>query len=357
MSDEGDNNFKRYLYRGEDGEVIPRYATHITVREDVRVVRTIAFCQHPNIIEVICHDKVEKIDQEAFWFCPRLRRVIMPGVKIVEWRAFCECEALTDVKCGKLEIIREAAFRGCKSLRSINLPSAEIVEGLAFKFCDALTQASFGNKLESFGVKAFNDCRSMERISIPLTDDMITDESIFQGCDNLKHVDLVEGSRHETIAALHLEDWRNDMNEEIDRINRILPTAPGGGYDAARNFWDEGGKARTIRVWIRSVLRKIVHYREEHQRILIEAASTLKFALPTDIVTNNVLSFVELPSYTLEVEDHKGEEEDDNEWRDGQTWRRFCFCWLKCHVRLDRLGQTYAQAQALPYIDESLHHF
>ena len=64
MSDEGegDNNFVRYIYRGVRGEYIPRYATHITVREDIRVVRMSAFLCHQNIIEVICHDKVEKIE-------------------------------------------------------------------------------------------------------------------------------------------------------------------------------------------------------------------------------------------------------------------------------------------------------
>ena len=128
MSDVGDDNFMRYVYRGEEGEIIPRGATHISVREDVRVILAYAFYEHPNIVEVICHDKVEKIEEEAFYRCIYLRRVIMPGVKIVEIEAFFECNALTDVECGKLEIIEEDAFGHCKSLRSIHLPSVRIVE-------------------------------------------------------------------------------------------------------------------------------------------------------------------------------------------------------------------------------------
>ena len=68
MSDEGDNNFNfvRYLYRGDEDEHIPDDVTHITVHEFTTVVRMRAFYKHPNIIEVICHDKVGKIEEKAF---------------------------------------------------------------------------------------------------------------------------------------------------------------------------------------------------------------------------------------------------------------------------------------------------
>ena len=128
MADQGDNNFIRNVYRGEEGEIIPRDATHIFVGEDFTFIRVGAFANHPNIVEVICHDNVEKIEKRAFYGCRSLRRVIMPGVKIVEWYAFLGCEALTDVECDKLEIIGEGAFFRCKSLRTINLLNARIVK-------------------------------------------------------------------------------------------------------------------------------------------------------------------------------------------------------------------------------------
>eukprot|EP00984_Skeletonema_dohrnii_P036697 scaffold37966_cov461-Skeletonema_dohrnii-CCMP3373.AAC.1 len=74
---------------------------------------------------------------------------------------------------------------------------------------------------------AFVNCRSLERITIPLKDGMITHDNLFAGCKKLNHVDLVGGEVHETIAALLMEEWRNEMKEEIDSINQILPTAPG----------------------------------------------------------------------------------------------------------------------------------
>ncbi|KAK1737799.1 leucine-rich repeat domain-containing protein [Skeletonema marinoi] len=302
MAAEGDHII-RFNYTGEDDEV-PHDATHVTA--SVRVIPDHAFQWNRNIIEVICDVNVKGVEESAFVGCPVLRRVIMPGVEVVEEHAFSFCEALTDVECGKLEIIKVSAFKYCESLRSINLPSARIVERSAFNDCFALTDVTFDSKLERIEVRAFDNCPSLERITIPLKDDMIADDNIFPGCDNLKQVDLVEGNLHETIAALQLEQWRNDMNEEIYSINQILPTTPAG------SGWDDevGGKARAIRGWIRSVLGKIVRYKAQHQHVLDEAATSLQLALPQDIVMKNVLPFLELPSYTFEVADHEEEEYD-----------------------------------------------
>ena len=143
MSAVDDNNFMRYIYRGEEGEIIPREATHIFVGKDVTLVRAQAFANHSNIVEVICHENVEKIEEKAFYFCRSLRRVIMSGVKIVQKEAFYGCAALTDVECGKLEVIKESAFFCCRSLEKINLPSARIVSLWAFNH---YTQACFASR-------------------------------------------------------------------------------------------------------------------------------------------------------------------------------------------------------------------
>ncbi len=130
----------------------------------------------------------------------------------------------------------------------------------------------------------------------------------------MKHVDLVEeGALHETIAALHLEDWRNDINEEIDSINFILPNASAGSssYDDV----DVGEKARVIRGWITSVLEKINYYKAEHERILDqEVATTLELFLQAEIVMNNVLPFLALPLHTYEVEEEEEDESDEEEY-------------------------------------------
>ena len=70
------------------------------------------------------------------------------------------------------------------------------------------------------------------------------------------HVDLVKGEQlHETIAALqYLEDWRNDMHEEIDAINQIHHTATAGSWEDG----DAGGEDIALRTWIRSVPSSLI---------------------------------------------------------------------------------------------------
>ncbi len=286
------NNIEWFTYTGQ--EDIPLHATHVFVT--VRVIRARAFEDNPNIVEVICHEDVEQINNEAFAFCQSLRRVFMPGVTIVEYMAFRECQALTDVECGKLQIVGNGAFCDCESLGSINLPSARIVEWDAFYGCTALTDANLSSKLERIKGRALSCC-SLERITIPLKDRLIIHDDTFTGCEKLKRVDLVGGELHKTIAALQLEEWKNDMYEEIDAINQTLPTADAG------EAWNEdvGEKAAAIRDWIRSVLSKISEYKAEHRRLLEEdVAPTLQCALPQDIVRNSVLPFLELPSNSFE---------------------------------------------------------
>ena len=292
----------RFTYTSEE-DIVPREATHIFV--DAAFIRAHAFAGHPNIVEVICSERVKKIEREAFSFCPRLRRVIMRGVKEVEVMSFYWCNALEDVECGKLEIVEEKAFGVCKSLKSISLLCARIVQEEAFDRCETLTDVKFSNKLKSLGHRTFGKCRSLRRITIPLKDNLINDGSVFWECYSLKRVDLVEGAvLQETIASFESVEWRHDMNREIQSINRILPNASAGGWHNEYDWYDDGEKTHAIRMWLRSVLHKIIDYKAEHRRILVEAATAIQrqFALPNDILTNNVLPFLALPSYTFEGE-------------------------------------------------------
>ncbi|KAK1742653.1 hypothetical protein QTG54_006250 [Skeletonema marinoi] len=98
---------------------------------------------------------------------------------------------------------------------------------------------------------------------MPLKDGMIEDNA-FAFCPNLTTINLV-GGIHNTIASLHLESWRNEMKEEINRINQVLPITP--------------LKTGAIQQWIRSVIRRIDHYKTEHKVMLKEATTLLELAL------------------------------------------------------------------------------
>ena len=132
-------------------------------------------------------------------------------------------------------------------------PGEAILEqkGLAFAHCEVLTNVKFGSKLERIEARsgiegAFLSCHSLERITIPLKGDLRTANDTFQECHNLKYVDLVEGAmHHDTIAALQLEDWRDDMKKEIDSINLILPYKDAGRWNFDNST--SGEKAQAIR--------------------------------------------------------------------------------------------------------------
>ncbi len=97
------------------------------------------------------------------------------------------------------------------------------------------------------------------------------------------------------------------MKEQIESINQILPNA----YAGDEACEESGENTRAIRSSIKSLLRKIIHYQAEHHRVVNEAGSTLHHALPHDIVANNVLPFLMLPSYTFEVEDDEDDSDDE----------------------------------------------
>ena len=335
MAAEGGGDIVRFIYTGAEGERILDEATHITVAESCTFVRANAFQYHQNIVELICHEGVEKIEAAAFYKCPNLRRAIMPGVNIAESLAFGGCKALTDMECGKLEIIEGEAFSGCSSLTIINMPSARIVGRCGFSNCFSLMGAHFSRNLKRIEHKAFFECFSLERITLPLKHKLIAEKDVFMACENLNQIHLVEEAvLQETVAALR--EWRNDMNRvseddaltqisetlRIESIHQILPKARAGHYEYGADplfaEHDPGQKARAIRWWIKAVLDKIVRCKAEHQRVLDGAATRLQLALPQDIVMNSVLPFLQLPSYTfvgeenysLEVKEHEDEERE-----------------------------------------------
>ena len=158
---------------------------------------------------------------------------------------------------------------------------------------------TFGPLLESIEGGVFLHCPSLEQITIPLKNDLFPDDCTFQMCGNLRQVFLVEeGVLEDTVAALLLEDYRDDMIEVIDSINRSLPNAPDG--DVLNNT---GEKTIVIRRWISSVLSKVIYYKAQHRRLLdVVVTPTLQHVLANDIVLDNILSFLVLPCHTFHGE-------------------------------------------------------
>ncbi len=86
------------------------------------------------------------------------------------------------------------------------------------------------------------------------------------GCLDLSQVDLVAGI-HKTISSLLLDSWRNDMNDNIDRINRDLPNT------------HHSNKTVAIHQWMERVLERFEHFKSEHYALLKEFTTLLELAL------------------------------------------------------------------------------
>ncbi len=75
---------------------------------------------------------------------------------------------------------------------------------------------------------------------------------------------------HNTVASLHLESWRNEVMDEINRIKQILQLTD-TTYPCQ--------KTTEVQQWIASVVSKLGYYKSEHLILLKEATTLLELAL------------------------------------------------------------------------------
>ena len=118
---------------------------------------------------------------------------------------------------------------------------------------------------------------------MPIKDDLI-EYYVFSGCPKLTTVDLVGGINN-TVASLHLERWKNEMKDEINNINQVLPTIDDPYY----SMWDQinrpfecipsEAKTAAIQQWMSSVVSRLDHYKALHKTLLKEATTLLELAL------------------------------------------------------------------------------
>jgi hypothetical protein len=248
----------------------PQHVVNAIIDESVDKIDDNAFLHNRNLRSVVCHDRLLKVGRCAFQGCRSLQRVNMPGVKIIEKNAFFHCGSLVEVEFGdKLKTVGDNAFNNCTSLQRVKLPKVKTIGRCAFA-ASGVQDAEFGKDLETMGSGSFWGSK-LRRIAIPLKDDMfqLNDHSgnytQFHGCRNLTAFDLV-GGIHKTVASLHFESWRDEMNAEIQRINQLM-------------LPNSSGKTDVTRQWIQSVLIRIESYKAEHRALLKEATTLLELAL------------------------------------------------------------------------------
>jgi len=263
MADEAGNN-NVFIYMGGNQRV-PRDVRYVRIHKSVKNISARAFrwCRH--LVSVEMHDGVEIIEEDAFWGCSSLRGIKLTGVWSIGRRAFAGCGALETVEFGdKLKFIEESAFSNCTSLRTIKIPKVRVIGEGAFMGCEQLTDVELSEDIYRIEHSAFIGCSRLRRIAIPLKCNLLR-YFVFDDCTNLSTVDLI--GVHKTISSLLLDSWRNDMNNEIDRINQVLPNTPANE------------KTNAIKQWMDRVIRRLKHYKSEHYPVLKENMTQVELAL------------------------------------------------------------------------------
>ena len=250
------------------------HVTHALIDESVDEIEDLAFYHCENLVQVDTHNGIRRVGKNAFRNCKSLRRINLKSVINIEQGAFNCCENLESVEFGdRLETIGNCAFYRC-SLTNLKLPSIITIGTVAFSICNRLADVELSEHLETIGRGAFCGCDRLQRIAVPLKRDLLEFSDTFEKynqfgrCERLVTVDLV-GGIHETVASLHMERWRTDMNESINRINQVLPTTPANVND----------KTEEMHQWMELLIDKMDRYKAEHCRYVKEGTSLLELAL------------------------------------------------------------------------------
>ena len=84
MADDGGGDGTNiFVFVGGD-QVVPRDVTHVIIDKSVKIIPARAFKRRSQLRYVEMHDGVEIIEGDAFFGCPSLRGIKLPGVRVIK---------------------------------------------------------------------------------------------------------------------------------------------------------------------------------------------------------------------------------------------------------------------------------
>ena len=145
---------KLYIYRGLDGERVPKDVTHVIVDDSVRIIKKNAFYNCAHLVSIIMGDNVKRIEMFAFRCCYALRFVrLSKTLEYIGGWVFQYCESLEALFLpSTLKSIEKYAFWWCASLRLLILPNdidlSNVGEGIIHMTAIGHTAETAGAKYE-----------------------------------------------------------------------------------------------------------------------------------------------------------------------------------------------------------------
>ena len=121
-----------------------------------------------DLAAIVIPPPIEKICDDAFYGCGKLRSVSLPYTLIsIELSAFNYCVKLQNISFpDSINVIGSSAFANCNSLTSIVLPKhlAEISKHV-FWYCESLSSVVIPQSVIAIGEEAFCGCKSLKEIT------------------------------------------------------------------------------------------------------------------------------------------------------------------------------------------------
>ena len=140
------NGFVKYN-SGSEELIIDYVGTNaeITLPTTATEVRKYALRDNATITKLTVPSNISMIGLEAFASCPKLKEVVINGVKLMDAYCFSNCTALANITLSNTtETIGDCAFSGDTSLKEITIPK----------------------NVRSFGRSALFSCTSLEKITV-----------------------------------------------------------------------------------------------------------------------------------------------------------------------------------------------
>lgn len=171
--------------------------TSVTLSDNIVSLGSGAFSSCTNLKTAKLTDNITTIPDSCFSNCTSLESIQTGKIKKVGYKAFYNCENLTDISFANdnnISEVFENAFENCTNLTEFALHDVQYIYDSAFKNCSSLIKVDLeGNKkLKSIEQRAFYGCTSLESIDIPATCENIHEQA-FMNCESLYYVDIKSG--------------------------------------------------------------------------------------------------------------------------------------------------------------------
>ena len=206
--------------------------TSVVIEEGITAIRYRAFYNCDGLTEVSIPASVTDTtsNSHGYWFegCDNLTKItIAEGAVKIPYRAYANLKTDFEIVIpDSVVTIRKQAFDGCSGLKSITLPAGLVTMGeYAFSGCSGLTDVAIPETVETISYRVFYNCDGLTEVTIPASvTGSRTDSSYgcwFDSCDNLTKIIIAEGATQIPNYAFAnlVTDFEMAIPETVTAIN------------------------------------------------------------------------------------------------------------------------------------------